>query len=103
MHNEDGRQKLGPNGVEQMPDEGCYEETVREVRVLAPPARLEAAGSLLSFDEAAQVLRCSRRTVERRGAAGDLEIVRNGRRRLVTQASLRSFIARNTYISGRKS
>jgi excisionase family DNA binding protein len=58
---------------------------------------------LLTCDETAELLRCSRRTVERRIAEGELEIVRNGRRVLVTADSLERFLASNTYSAASQS
>lgn len=52
--------------------------------------------ALMTYDEVAEALRCSRRTIERRVAAGELQIVRHGRRVLVAQASVRAFVARHT-------
>lgn len=47
---------------------------------------------LLTLDEAADVLRCSRSTVERRLRAGSLPAVRHGRRVLVDESDLRAFV-----------
>jgi excisionase family DNA binding protein len=51
---------------------------------------------LATYSEAARVLRCSYRTVQRRVAAGQLEVFRNGSRAFVTARSLRAFLQANT-------
>jgi len=52
---------------------------------------------LFTMDEAAELLRCSKRTIERRVASEELAAVRNGRRVLVPVTAIRAFIARNEY------
>jgi excisionase family DNA binding protein len=72
--------------------------------VVVPPLNPQFADvwRLLTFDEVAEALRCSRRTVERRIATGELEVVRVGRRVLVTLRSLRAFLESHACVeSGR--
>jgi excisionase family DNA binding protein len=64
------------------------------------PSLLAGAETLLTYDEAADLLRCSRRSIERKVASGELGSVRNGRRVLVPLAALRAFVASNTYRQG---
>jgi excisionase family DNA binding protein len=65
----------------------------------APPAidSLSVNTELLTIDEAADVLRCSRRTIERRIAFGNLAAIRNGRRILISVTAIRAFVASNAY------
>ena len=85
-------------GIPRRPDHMLGRAAVQNgaARSFASSLHLVPEG-LLTLDEAAEVLRCSRRTVERRVADGELEIVRNGRRVLVTGGSLERFVAVNTF------
>jgi excisionase family DNA binding protein len=59
------------------------------------PISLDSA--LLTCDEAAELLRCSRRTIERRVASGEITATRNGRRVLIPLTAIRAFVASNVY------
>ena len=56
-----------------------------------------ALPSLLTLDEAADVLRCSRKTVQRRISEGALPVVRIGRTCRVNEDDLRKFIRASTH------
>ena len=56
-----------------------------------------ALPSLLTLDEAADVLRCSRKTVQRRISEGALPVVRIGRTFRVNEDDLRKFIRASTH------
>ena len=58
---------------------------------------LAALPSLLTLDEAADVLRCSRKTVQRRIREGALPVVRIGRTCRVSEDDLRKFIRASTH------
>jgi excisionase family DNA binding protein len=82
-------------------DRTGWSEKVRNAMQASRGSGFCGEHSLLTCDETAELLRCSRRTVERRIAEGELEIVRNGRRVLVTGDSLERFLATNTYSASR--
>jgi excisionase family DNA binding protein len=56
----------------------------------------ELPGELLTLDEAAAVLRVSKKTLRRRIDGGELDVVRDRRLVLVPRATLLAFIARHT-------
>jgi excisionase family DNA binding protein len=56
----------------------------------------EMAGELLTLDEAARVLRVSKKTLRRRIDGGELDVVRDRRLVLVPRASLVAYVARHT-------
>ena len=57
--------------------------------------------ALLTLDEAARLLRCSRRTLERRIAAGLLPVFRDGRRVAVPVEEVRRYVAAHMVLRGR--
>ena len=60
------------------------------LRVVADP------DALLTVDEAAQVMRCSRRTVFRLIGGGELPSVKPGRERLVRRRDVDAYLERST-------
>ena len=56
----------------------------------------EMPGELLTLDEAAGVLRVSKKTLRRRIDGGELDVVRDRRLVLVPRASLMAYVARHT-------
>lgn len=61
------------------------------------------ARRLLTLPEAAEELRCSRRTLERRIAAGELAVFRDGRRVAVPADVLRRYLAERTVMTSSSS
>jgi excisionase family DNA binding protein len=51
---------------------------------------------LLTYDEAAAELNCSRSTLKRRIAAGELPVFGDGRLRLIREADLRRYVLERT-------
>ena len=84
---------MGRHGHSEMPQRG---EEGRRVHALMPDSRM------LTVDEAADVLRCSRRTVERRVDSGALLATRNGRRVLIPAVAIRAFVNANAYRPDRR-
>ena len=63
-----------------------------DVPAVGAPWAGNVTPALLRLDEAADVLRCSRSTVERRIACGVLPVVRHGRMVLVDEADVRRMV-----------